>query len=162
MDKILDCETLESTYCSISNILELDRNEIEYFLNKTDIENYYNEHPNCNVEPDELLLNKIVKDYKLKIQFDKVCWFHLSRTMDNNDFCDGIYPLGHYIDNLWGSLYLLVKEKIDECEWRKFREKIETDYDNHFACLYRIKAANEFHWGPYAMLEGMLHLVVKK
>lgn len=152
MDKILDCETVESTYFSLSNILQLDKNEIENFLRKTDIEDYYNKHPYYNHRADEFLLNKIIKDYNLKIQFDKVCWFHLARTMDSLAFNDGIYPLGYYIDNLWMSLYSLVKERISEGEWKKFRNRIEVDYDNHFAYLYRMKVKDEFHWGPYAML----------
>ena len=152
MERILDCQTVESTYQSLSNILGIDRNEIERFLSKIDIEDYYNKHPYCNDMADEFLLKKIIKDYKSKIQYDKVCWFHLARTMDKNAFNDGVYPLGHYIDALWESLFLLVKEKIDECEWRKFRKRIETDYNNHFANLYRMKSTDEFHWGPYAML----------
>lgn len=152
MEKILDCETVESTYCSLSNILELDKNEIEHFLRKIDIQEYYNKHPYCDYRSYELLLNKIVSDYKIKIQLDKVCWFHLARTMDINDYSDGIYPLGNYIDDLWRRLYLLVKEKIDQYEWQKFRKKIETDYNNKFAYLYRTKVTGEFHWGPYAML----------
>lgn len=152
MEKILDCETIESTYQSLSNILELEIKEIEYFLKEIDIEDYYNKHPNCNYMADEFLLKKIIKDYKSKIQFDKVCWFHLARVMDNSAFQKGIYPLGKYLDNLWQNLYLLIKDKINECEWNDFRKKIETDYDNHFAYLYRIKSTDEFHWGPYAML----------
>lgn len=152
MEKILDCETIESTYFSLSNILELDKNEIEHFLKKVDIEEYYNKHPYSDYGADELLLNKIIKNYKVKIQVDKVCWFHLARTMNINTYSDGIYPLGHYIDDLWSILYSLVKEKIDEYEWKKFKKRIETDYDNHFANLYRMKVKDEFHWGPYAML----------
>ncbi|EHJ02369.1 hypothetical protein CDLVIII_5906 [Clostridium sp. DL-VIII] len=152
MEKILDCETIESTYFSLSNILELDKNEIEHFLRKIDIQDYYNKHLYCDYRSYELLLNKIVRDYKIKIQIDKVCWFHLARTMDINAYNDGIYPLGNYINDLWRTLYSLVKEKIDEYEWQKFRKRIESDYDNHFANLYRMKVRNEFHWGPYAML----------
>lgn len=152
MSIILDCETIDSTYNSLSNILELNRDEIQNFLSRIDIEEYYKNNPCHYCSADKLLLDEIIKNYKLKIKMDKVCWFHLARTMNNSNYINGIYPLGYYINDLWDNLYSLVKKEIDKGEWIKFKNKIENGYNDHFADLYRTKVKDKFYWGPYGML----------
>jgi hypothetical protein len=147
--KILDCESVKSTYTSLESILGVGRERMEVALENLDIEQFYAENPDCPLEYDRLLVSRIIDGTVSLPSFDQVCWFHITRTTPGNSFEQGILPLRHVIDHIWDFLYTLVDDVLSEEEWSAFRQNVGA---GHYAHLYRMKLGGRHLWGPYALL----------
>ncbi len=162
--KILDCESIDSTYNSLSQILGVERKTLEVFFANLDIEHYCDKY-GLPGPANEFILSLTAKSLDLDISkslFDRTCWFHLTRTFPGNKFEQGILPLGEMINSIWDFLFTLIKDKITNKEWLDFRFQVENNYPNHLAYLYRLKAKDSFHWGPYAVLVRDIAFVASK
>ncbi|QQP11348.1 hypothetical protein FJQ98_19340 [Lysinibacillus agricola] len=87
-----------------------------------------------------------------QFQYDKTFWFHLSRTTPFNNFKEGLLSLNDNLENLWDLLFTLQEGFLPKDEWNIFRKSLESDCPSHFASLYRMKASDKIHGGPFAML----------
>ncbi len=146
---VLDCESVETTYDSLQTILGMSRNDIEGVFDGLDIDRFYEERPDSLIEPDELVFSAVTNGLPPIGAFDRVCWFHLTRTVENNAFRRGILPLGECIGAIWDSLYQTAQDHISVGEWNHFRQDLGS---SESADLYREKVGNPFHWGPYGIL----------
>ena len=81
--------------------------------------------------------------------YDRTCWFHLTRTVPSNNFGQGILPLGACLDSIWSFLYLLARKHVSPEEWGEFGRDMGS---HHHAGLYEMKADDPMYWGPYALL----------
>lgn len=149
---ILDCESLDSTYVSFENIFGICRKEIEKFFQNIDIETIYESKNSPEISANEYLLKNFEEKFPLKKYIGSTSWFHATRTTKDNKFLRGILPLNEAIDDIWKFLYSLIKGKLLEEKWFKFKNNIENIYDCHFAELYRNKVNCSTHWGSYAFL----------
>jgi len=151
--KVLDSESIESMYASMESILGLTRATLESVFDSIDLEAIYGASPSPGIPANEYLLSEIVKRTSLEsLSFDCIHWFHLTRTVDDNDFKDGILPLGQCIDSIWDFLYALLDGKLSKQEWDDFRANQITSKKNHYSYLYCLKTCDSTHWGPYALL----------
>jgi hypothetical protein len=148
--KVLDCESVGSTYNSLEEILGVRRQDIDNaFASIGDFDTFYRENPNYPDSPDELLLRTITGTPSPTFSFDRVCWFHLTRTFRSNSFCRGVMPLGQQVNEIWEQLYALLPGTFLKAEWANFRQNMGS---SHYAHLYGMKVGDPYHWGPYAVL----------
>jgi hypothetical protein len=146
---VLDCESLDSTYDSVQSIFGLTRQAIDHVFASLDVERFYSENRGYPHDAPHLLFERIRAESRSPIQFDAVCWFHLSRVLSAHSFENGILPLGDQVDSIWNVLRGLVGRRSSDSEWAAFREKMG---DSHSAFLYHMKLNDRDHWGPYGML----------
>ena len=146
---VLDCESLDSTYDSVQSIFRLTRQAIDRVFATLDVERFYRENRDYPRDAPHLLLEKISAQSSCAIQFDAVCWFHLSRAPSADSFRNGIFPLREQLDAIWDYLRSLVGSVISNEDWNRFRNKMG---NSPSADLYHMKVNDAFHWGPYGVL----------
>jgi hypothetical protein len=149
--RILDCETPESIYDSLSNIFGADKNRIQDLLLQFDIDQYFRLNPQVKVDSEDLLLSVIAPSVE-SFTHDATCWFHLTRAGSVTNFEQGLLPLGVQIDSIWASLFDLLEGSFLKAEWDNFRHAVETDFNHHLAYIYRLKTSRQHLWGPYGIL----------
>jgi hypothetical protein len=127
----LDCSNYKTTLDSISDILDLDK---KYIIRKIK-----------NNQEVELIRNFNRQDYFC-------CFFHATRIFLNQEFKDGLKPLGQTIDFIWENLGSLIT--LDKKDWVNFRKRMDSFYykDCHYNELYHMKITDKFHHGPYGFL----------
>lgn len=151
--KVLDCETVECIYASAERILGVERSGLDSVLDSIDVKAIYETKPSPCIPPTKYLFSEIVNRISPKsLSFERICWFHLTRTVNGNDFNHGILPLNECIDSIWEFLYALLDGKLSKQEWYNFRSNEITSGKSHWSYLYCLKTADSVHWGPYAQL----------
>jgi len=142
----LDCESVRSTYESISNIFSLEKGSIKRFLHKTDLEEYFLQHDPLDTA-NRVLFELFEKEFSVLPKIlDYVCWFHLTRTMKNNKFENGLLPLNKILDFIWETLFKIFRDTshIERLE----RLRLEGVNDR----LYQLKTSYEYLGGPFGLL----------
>jgi hypothetical protein len=142
--KILDCETIDSTYESLTNILNISKDEINNFFKEFKFEN--------KNSADTEIFESFQKKYSINISYNGTYFFHASRCDDIKRYEKGILPLNEIIDEVWSFLYSLIKEIFDQQEWKKFRDELENGLKCSGGFTYRLRVKDSFHWGPDAFL----------
>jgi hypothetical protein len=138
---ILDCENYNSTITSICNIYDIDKNDVVNFLRSIDINS---KNPD---KPDQYIRNSFDKNFGQPIKkIDSVMWFHLTRTVENSDFSEGILPLDTSLEKIWEMLLPLVntfeqRENLTEL-------RVQGVPNKHF----KLKVNESMHQGPYGLL----------
>ena len=84
--KILDCESIESTYESLETILGVKKSGICQLFDSIKV---YEEMRESN---SDFLLSRIQEKTNCKTHFDKTCWFHATRTWQDNEYDEGLLP----------------------------------------------------------------------
>jgi hypothetical protein len=148
--KILDCESVDSTYKSIESILGIRRSLIDSTLAEFDPETCCEKYSSGNDIPTSnpviaALMDKTVDN----ITIDRTCWFHCTRTVETNTFEQGILPLSDCIDAIWSSLYDLIKDQFPRDDWDSFRANLPYCTS---AMIYIMRVNQSCQWGPYAWL----------
>lgn len=142
----LDCETVESAYSSLEEILGFDRDVLDSRLdafkkcNETALED----------EPRNLILDFITDCDQGRISHDSTCWFYATRTHDPNSFRRGIFPINEMLDSTWSFLFSLVQDQITEHNWQKFRRQVEADFYGLGKMTFEAK--RKYEQGPYGFL----------
>jgi len=149
--KILDCETSTSTYNSLENITGVSCKKIENFLSKLNIENIY------AMDRTNFILEQFKLKYNPSLEYDLTYWFHLTRTLNSNEFAEGLLPLNEAIDGIWDFLFTLTNGEVTIDEWNIYRSNLENhkygaDIASNQAFHYNNKINNNLHWGPYGFL----------
>lgn len=146
--KILDCESIGSTYKSLENILGIKKSRLHKLFDSVKI---YDD--SCSdIEPTQRLFSYVIHATHCQSDFDATYWFHCTRTWSSNTFDKGLLPLGQVIDKIWDFLFDLTKGQVTSQQWADFKHSIESS-NSHGADLYRMKLANaKLHGGPHALL----------
>ncbi|MCI8373390.1 MAG: hypothetical protein HFI75_13580 [Lachnospiraceae bacterium] len=76
-------------------------------------------------------------------------WFHLSRSLNPEDYYEGIFPLNTILPKLQKDLYNLVSSEISESEWEEICKGAGAGFRK---IRYNMKVSENCHYGPYAML----------
>lgn len=150
--RIIDCESVTTTYYSIGHIFGTSRQLIDNVFENLGPDICDGGSSDVYTRPDCLVLSELERRAGELPPFDGAFWFHITRTHTTNTFQEGIQPLAHYINSIWGFLFSLVENKVSYAEWKDFRTRVETDHPSHHAGLYRLKTGNRRCWGPCAML----------
>ncbi|NDV18185.1 hypothetical protein GO013_01975 [Pseudodesulfovibrio sp. JC047] len=147
MGFVLDCEDGESTIESLSECFDCEQADLINILQSIDIEAIYSDFENSpDVAPEEYLYDYAVEKFGEPGETESVCWFHLTRTFESNDFSDGILPLSEALDLIWETLFLIFEGTKDYQNLKDMREN-GVDDDK-----YNIKFDDSDHSGPYGML----------
>jgi hypothetical protein len=147
--KILDCETLDSTYESLDHILNVSRTRLERLFENFEVGCDHRGSSRMHRPPEDLLFAEVEGMAAGPISYDRTCWFHLTRANLDSSFSDGILPLGTSKNLIWDFLGSLVDPRISPELWTAFRRDMGS---SHWACLYDMKVASRDHWGPFAIL----------
>lgn len=143
----LDCESCDSTLDSLAKVFCCDRGQLEDALRSLDLSSIYsdlNESP--DIPSDEYLYKHIVDKFGEPCATDSVCWFHLTRTVKENDFSDGILPLTEVLDSIWSMLFEIFDNSEASANLKRLKEEGVPDFQ------YSLKSEDDFHAGPYAIL----------
>ncbi|MNW47837.1 hypothetical protein D3C74_251810 [compost metagenome] len=146
---IINCNSFESSLETISEYYNVSSEEILKTLRDFDMDEYYKKN-NYEQTGDRLLYKIFNEKFSDRREITEIHWFHLTRMPLNEKFKGALKPLGGQIEQIWEFLYLLAKDFISETNWNDFKNKISNI--GHSGFLYKLKASNSMHWGPYAML----------
>jgi len=147
---ILDCETTETIYESIDAILHISKPELNEIFKGIDLEEHCMNNSNHCTEYPENVLFSIVAGKEVSVPvYDRVHWFHLTRTHDKSDYNRGILTLNKAIDSIWDFLFSLVEDHFSLNEWEHFKNNMG---NGQWAHLYNLKAHCNSYGGPYAVL----------
>jgi hypothetical protein len=143
---ILDCENYTSTINSLVEFYNVSAQDIEGFFQSFDIDNH------CEVNNPDGTGDQELRDVfenKLKLQpknLDKVCWFHLTRALPEENFNEGIFPLSKSIDKVWGIFLSVFKGTAHYNNLMLMKNLGVDDFQ------YNHKVGVDSLAGPYAML----------
>lgn len=142
--RTLDCESIDSTYASIEEILRIGRPVLEEMLGNLDL------HEACRKAggktENEVLLDSVLQYARgTGPAFDRTCWFHFTRSHPRNSFSKGILPLGESLPYLWGFLLMLLPEDFPLEKWYEFAR-------NPASGPYRARVNDPGSHGPFALL----------
>jgi hypothetical protein len=144
---LLDCESGESAIETLCNGFSCSKEALIGALSSIDIDDIYEKQADdLNVPAEEYLYNHAVAALGPHKPLASVCWFHLTRTLPNNNFCNGVVPLGQSLDTIWDMMLTIQKDKT-VCD--RLSEMRSSGVNNW---LYDFKSKDSFHWGPYAIL----------
>ena len=147
MNLRLDCETIETTLCSLCNAFSCSEKKLIEALLSLDLEKTYSENwENIELPSDEYLFRHISDILGTPKSFNTICWFHGTRTTEGNLFQKGILPLGEILPEIWDILCNLAENK----ETKERLKKMQLDGFSNFHFEY--KSTDPFHWGPYGIL----------
>ena len=144
---VLDCESVESTFKSISKIYSVKPNDIEDFLISLDIEEYFRKHDPSDYG-NKVLIDLFEKEFNKTFRsLDYVFWFHLTRAFRDNDFRDGVLPLHQVLEeNIWPTFFKIFRGTKHLTRLKHMKKQ---GVDNR---LYNMKTKHEYLGGPYALL----------
>lgn len=143
---VLDCESRDSTLDSVSAIYGMSREEIEQFLQATDLDKHYATIDPVQPGHRELTLLFETEFGCCAAPLDRVFWFHLTRAQPNADFTNGIQPLDKALDRVWETIFTAFRNT----HYEKNLQIMRTEGVRNFH--YQLKVGNPVHGGPYAML----------
>ncbi|MCU7835620.1 MAG: hypothetical protein KZQ83_10260 [gamma proteobacterium symbiont of Taylorina sp.] len=142
----LDCENINSTMDSLAQIYGVTCQDIESFFQSFDIERHY-EINEPNDSGDRELRNVFEATIGCEPKkIERVHWFHLTRTLPETDFKEGILPLSRSLDNVWSTFFNVFCDTVHFKNLKELSEKGVSDFQ------FNLKSGNSEHSGPYAML----------
>ena len=142
--KILDCESIDSPFASVEEILRIDRSLLERTLGDLDLEEECSRAGGRTAA--EVLLDAAMKHGEAaEPVFDRTCWFHFTRTHPRNTFSRGLLPLKEAMPFLWGLLLMLLPEDFPLEAWYRFAENLPSG-------PFRNRLADPSIQGPFAVL----------
>ncbi len=143
---ILDCENYSSTMESLSTIYDVNIHKIDQFFKSFDIDYHYEISDPDRMGDQEL---RIVFEETFQLQpkkLDKVCWFHLTRTLPEENFSEGILPLSKSLIKVWDIFF-------DVFTGTKYYNNLKTIMNsgvNDFQYIHKVGIDSLA--GPFAML----------
>lgn len=146
----MDCSDVESTYASVTGILDVDRQTLDDVFDR-----YHSAHRDDTLV-DEQQLKKTLADVRGCITHLPEFWtifFHATRSVNPKQFWEeGLWPLNRMLDRIWFVVFGLLRSEWSVEAWQRFRRRVETTHPGHYAELYRMKTGDSYHRGPYGFL----------
>lgn len=136
----LDCETYEKALQSVSKIMGIPQDQLVNHLANTDYVTLHEAHWRESLF-DDFLFKSVCDSFRAyDFVIDRICWFHLSRTMHPEWFLEkGILPLQE--------IEPLLREDID-----KLRTQCNNPAGYDFKSSTYTRFRNSCRQGPFAML----------
>jgi len=145
----LDCETPGLAEQSLTEILRIDRSQLQNRLSKI-AEGDFEVSTDLVSDRWRPMLNEVAGRKVEDDDHGQTHWFHATRAKDLNSFREGIRSLPRQLNETWASLYPLVADCVSLEEWRDFRRETERDnFGGHSPDVIKAWMSNE---GPYAFL----------
>ena len=147
MEFEIDCESKDKIFQSLCNGFACNPDKLANILLEIDIEEIYQENwQHIDIPADEYLYEYAIQKLGNHKQLKMVNWFHLTRTTKQNEFKDGIIPLGDFLDLIWATLIEIPTDTVIKNNLKLLRQNGVPDFH------YSLKYNAQFHWGPYAVL----------
>lgn len=149
---ILDCSTADNAIDSLCKCFSCSKCDIVDFLLSVDLDTIYAEIDSSpDVQSDVYLYNRTVEKFGEPDEIEYTYWFHCTRTAPEENFSDGILPLGDSLDRVFEIALQMAPNHI-------VRERLnEWGSENIPNYLYQLRVNDSIHWGPYVYLSKMLH-----
>jgi hypothetical protein len=148
----LDCRTQESALSTVAEAVGVREHRLAAAIlaEEPDLSGDSQVDPIASL-PEEILGRVGVE--LAQVDLDGAFLFHGTRLTDPGSVRrDGLQPLGRRLDAIWGMLGGLARPEMDEKGWRDFRVWVETGGGDHDGSLYRLKASDRIHHGPFTVL----------
>lgn len=142
---MLDCTNYESARSSLAAQFGCSSEDLANWLLSTDWEAQWEIHSH-DMPFSDYLYEKAIEDFRHEPAFEKVAWFHLTRTHPDNEFTHGILPLGQVINPIWEILIAGLRDTLQQEQLRELKSKGTIDFQ------YNLKSPNPIHWGPFGVL----------
>lgn len=147
MGFVLDCEDGEAAVESMSECFDCEQADLVNVLQSIDIGAIYSDFENSpDVAAEKYLYDYVVEKFGEPEDTDSICWFHLTRTLDDNDFSDGILPLSEALDLVWETLFSIFEDSKIYQNLKDMRGRGVDDFQ------YNLKSDDPVHSGPYGIL----------
>jgi hypothetical protein len=121
--RILDCETVETTYNSLEAILGLSRENLTSLFDSVEPHAFADQHPEGYRAQWRGLLSLLQAETDCQTDFDATCWFHCTRTWEHA-FDEGLLPHSLVQEKIWDFLFQLVKDRLTSEQWAVVRKKV--------------------------------------
>ena len=144
---ILDCSTADNAIDSLCKCFSCSKDDIVDFLLSVDLDTIYAEIDSSpDVQADVYLYNIALERFGDPDEIEYVYWFHCTRTAPEENFSDGILPLGDSLERVFEIVLQTAPNNI-------VRERIsEWGAENVPNYLYQLRVNESIHWGPYGIL----------
>jgi hypothetical protein len=153
---MLDCETYDSSAVSLAAILGVGRDRLESWMRGFDLAEHLAGASPAQCDYAGLLLRSLETELGVGRLpgWSGTCYFHFTRALDPSRFRRGILPLcGVLVDEVWASLYSLVRDEVSLSRWDELRREVSADGEHPSARRYRTRTEKpETQGGPYALL----------
>lgn len=141
----LDCESFTSALYSLSGLFSCEEGELKRVLLNLNIEKVYQDSWRSLEASEDYLYEYAIDNLGLNQKLSSVCWFHLSRTLQSNEYKEGILPLNQVLDDIWSNLVDFAPN-LEVAKRLKDLNKSVLDFQ------YNLKTSDSLHLGPYAVL----------
>jgi hypothetical protein len=159
--RILDCETIDTTYESLEAILRLSRKYLSLLFDSLSPDDLADQHPENQSQG---FLSFIQAQAGCQVDFDATCWFHCTRTWEQ-DFEEGLLPHSLIEERVWDFLYELADDRPTQKKWEEMKEsarrselyayRLQSE-DGPFGLLIResaIAVAGDYGWNYFDLPE---------
>ena len=102
---ILDCENKETVFNSLASIFKCSEEDLVNVLRSRNVPEYYLENGKyINIPMEYYLFDHVKQIIGPPEIITTVCWFHSTRTTQNNIYKEGILPLANSLARVWEML----------------------------------------------------------
>lgn len=119
--RILDCETIDTTYDSLEAILGLSRERLNGLFGLIDPDAIEVRHPEGYPAQQRHLFSFVKEETGCRTTFDATCWFHCTRTWGHT-FEEGLLPHSLIQEKIWEFLYRLIEDGQTRKRWGQVKE----------------------------------------
>src|SRR6266576_2433296 len=98
--KTLDCESVDSTYESLKQILGISRSNLESLFDEIAITRLEDSDAASRISPEDYVLTGVQQISRTQSEYDQTCWFHLTRVSEPSRFENGLLPLPQVIESI--------------------------------------------------------------
>lgn len=107
MSFVLDCNSAESTLSSLAKGFECSLDQISEVLLSLDLDSIYDQNYEAIIVcTQKYLYNHVVSELGMHKDLDEVYWFHGTRTLESNEFQNGLDHLGTSLEKVWDIVLL--------------------------------------------------------
>ncbi|MCP4266101.1 MAG: hypothetical protein GY777_11100 [Candidatus Brocadiaceae bacterium] len=148
----LDCETRESAFRSVFEILGLTRLDLISFFRKFDLWDYVDKHGSGREGPGNILLKTLLMRIECNWDFSHTAWFHMTRCLPTEEFKDGLKTYSGIIDDIWELLFNINPSNITRSDWNKLRISMESVMSSNLGEYHRIRTSSDEEESPCGIL----------
>ncbi len=148
----LDCETRESAFHSVSEILGLTRTDLTSFFRRFDLWDYVEKHGYGREGPGNILLKTLLMRIECNWGFSHTAWFHMTRCLPTEEFKDGLKTYSGIINDIWELLFNINPSNITRSDWNKLRITMESDMSSNLGEYHSIRTSSDEEESPCGIL----------
>ncbi len=147
MPLVLDCYSPHTAIESLCEAFRCTPEQLSDVCNTTDlVAKFERGWEDIPVPFDQYLFDHLVNNLGEPKDFERICWFHGTRTTSGATFDEGILPLGFALGKIWDTMIEVAPNQAVQGRL----ENMKANGVNNFQ--FNLKVPKEDMWGPYAIL----------